>query len=131
MPVYFTVAPVWSSQGFTIAMKASCSVPPHVPITVTDWPLSEPAAAEPDGPLEAPADADSEAIDGAAEAGVDGAAAEEAAGLGVEDAAHALATSAKEAMNTPARASVARITRDNVHSSIDALTRVTNAHYHP
>jgi hypothetical protein len=29
-----------------MAMKASCSVPPQVPITVTDWPARDPAAAD-------------------------------------------------------------------------------------
>src|SRR5664279_2931938 len=46
VPVYFTVAPVWVSHGLTMAMKASCSVPPQVPITVTDWPARDPAAAD-------------------------------------------------------------------------------------
>jgi len=36
-----------------MAMKASCSVPPHVPITVTDWPARDPAAAEAAGDGEA------------------------------------------------------------------------------
>src|SRR5690606_2354184 len=35
VPVYLTVAPVCSSHGLTISRKASCSLPPHVPITVT------------------------------------------------------------------------------------------------
>src|SRR5664280_731891 len=45
VPVYFTVAPVWVSQGLTMAMKASCSAAPQVPMTVTDWPARDPPAA--------------------------------------------------------------------------------------
>src|SRR3989442_6778233 len=39
VPVYLTLLPVWSSHGLTIARKAFCSSPPHVPMTVTDLPL--------------------------------------------------------------------------------------------
>jgi hypothetical protein len=104
-----------------------------VPITVTDWPASEPAAPEPDGAAEAPVEGATEAaVEGATDA-VEGAAAdaEGAAGLGDADEEQALTTSASEATNTLARASVSRFARDNVHSSSAALTRVTNAHYLP
>src|SRR5664279_5960700 len=46
VPVYFTVAPVWVSQGLTMAMKASCSAAPQVPMTVTDLPARDPPAAD-------------------------------------------------------------------------------------
>ncbi len=42
MPVYFTVAPVCASHGATIEWKAFSSSPPHVPMTVTDWPVRSP-----------------------------------------------------------------------------------------
>src|SRR5664279_2807765 len=60
VPVYFTVAPVWVSHGLTMAMKASCSVPPQVPMTVTDWPARDPPAA--DAAADAVADGDASVL---------------------------------------------------------------------
>ena len=61
--MYFTFAPVCCSHGATIARNAFCSSPPHVPMTVTDWPVRSPPAD--DGAALAPPLA---AVVGAAEA---------------------------------------------------------------
>ena len=52
VPVYWTVAPVASSQGFTMAMNDSCSAPVQVPMTETE-PPSAPEAAAADSPADA------------------------------------------------------------------------------
>ena len=42
VPVYLTLAPVWASQGATIARNESCSAPVHVPMTETSPPIWPP-----------------------------------------------------------------------------------------
>ena len=45
VPVYWTLMPVESSNGLTIARNESCSDPPHVPMTVTEPPTWPPLPA--------------------------------------------------------------------------------------
>src|SRR5262245_46356240 len=47
VPSYWTLTPVLSSKGLTIARKLSCSSPPQVASTLTEPPIFSPPALEP------------------------------------------------------------------------------------
>ena len=86
--MYFTVAPVWSSQGLTIARNASCSDPPQVPMTVTYWPVRSVPGADASG-LDGAIDSAGMLAAGWVTVGV---------AVGVDDPVQAAATSASAAI---------------------------------
>ena len=104
VPVYWTLAPVWSSHGFTIAMKDSCSVPVHVPMTETEPPSWAPPDADAAALSPAPA------LAGGALAGVD------ASGLALE-----LPLEQATAINMTANRDPATFVRRTIRSSIACL----------
>src|SRR6478736_2903532 len=104
VPVYWTLAPVWSSHGFTIAMNDSCSVPVHVPMTETEPPSSPPADADADALSPAPA------LAGGALAGVD------PSGLALEPALEQAT-----AINMTAISEPATFVRRTIRSSMPCL----------
>src|SRR6185503_4489818 len=101
VPVYSTLAPVWSSHGFTIAMNDSCSAPVHVPMTETEPPRAPPDAAGLSPPL---------ALAAGALAGVD------AAGLALEPPLEHATTSKVMAISDPAT-----LERRTIRSSMPCL----------
>jgi hypothetical protein len=87
-----------------MAMKASCSVPPQVPMTVTDWPVRDPPAA--DAAADAAADGDAAVLAAALSAGL---AAALAAGVGVALPEQAAVMIARTAIAVAARVRMVRV----------------------